>query len=997
MSALLTYLGTVQKKIPPGLWSRGVELARLGFVRTDTATWNPKNPPAECRFAVLVKDVVKVPQIHLYLDDEDITCSCVRRAEFCEHIAAVVAWIKNPTPITQQTNTQQAPEARSAQIAYVIQAETKEEDPHHPPLLLITRKILGSTQANALAEAPTLDTSLVSRIGAQQTGRLIAKDAALRVQAIDCDLRLDGLLKPGTTSISSQGFFPIARYLRESQQVYINGKPTSIVLETRKPKGELKPGPGLSWELTVHVGPSQQSPVELLASEDGSQQVMRVRRGTSLLPKSRTYTADERAQMVAELPKLQEALDLDVFGEIPEVSDVQPVLNLKLEPIDQDQWSAQVTILYPVQNPALTVYQRNPGKEHALERQAQMEFHLKLNQTQVIETPRALEIKERAQKLKIRLGTLLNHSQTLHATKLAPLVSLSSDGRPEISLGSEDVSLERAWSAFEAGESVVSGGSGRWFALPTAWFSKNRSMLERFLLLRDSRASLLNPEMTEFLKTSIAETNAITEDPNRPTSAAATAIASGHASLHDAIRALDKEPKVPKLEAQLRDYQLHGVKWLLRLKKVGLGALLADDMGLGKTLQAIATLDHKKQTLVVCPTSVLWNWRDQISRFRPELSLGVFWGPNRDWKKVHKSSVIITSYSLLKSEIDTFRKTTWDAVIADESQTLKNPYSQAAQLIKQIPARFRIALSGTPLENRLTDLWSQMDFAVPGILGPKRDAGSLSIPQIQSRIQGFFLRRTKEEVAKELPPKSIMTLTVELTPEEREVYQTVIAAQREELIRALEESSEDAARPRKGVTILEALLRLRQASCHPRLIDPTSMLTSSKVDLLVERLDESAAQGHRALVFSQWTSLLDLIEPELSERGIRFVRLDGSTRDRESVVSEFQAPGGPQVFLLSLKAGGTGLNLTAADEVYFMDPWWNPTTEAQASDRAHRIGQTRPVSIFRLIAKDTIEERVEQVQVQKRTLAQQTLSEEIQAGALDIQELKLLLSETLGL
>ena len=321
---------------------------------------------------------------------------------------------------------------------------------------------------------------------------------------------------------------------------------------------------------------------------------------------------------------------------------------------------------------------------------------------------------------------------------------------------------------------------------------------------------------------------------------------------------------------------------------------------------------------------------------------------------------------------------TWDTLVLDESQVIKNPESQVAQAAYGLEARFRVALTGTPVENRLGDLWSQMHVLNRGLLGgrhsfeehyadPIAAGDTRAAGHLRQRIRPFILRRLKRDVAKELPPRTDTVLRCELSVEERAVYDAVYQATRADVVARLSEGDGRG----NMMAALEALLRLRQAACHAALVPGAGagVARSSKLELLVETIAELHEAGHKALVFSQWTSLLDLVQPELEQAALRYCRLDGSTRDRAAVVSDFQRPAGPEVMLISLRAGGVGLTLTEADHVFLLDPWWNPAVEDQAADRAHRIGQTRPVIVHRLIAEDTVEERILALQADKRALA----------------------------
>jgi SNF2 family DNA or RNA helicase len=429
------------------------------------------------------------------------------------------------------------------------------------------------------------------------------------------------------------------------------------------------------------------------------------------------------------------------------------------------------------------------------------------------------------------------------------------------------------------------------------------------------------------------------------------------------------------LKATLRDYQMDGVKWLSFLKEASIGGILADDMGLGKTVQALCVLE--KQSLVVAPTSVLHNWMLEAKKFRPELVVHMYHGTHRKLNK--DADVILTSYAILRNDIEILRNEIWTVVVLDEAQAIKNPKSYTAQAAFSLQSKFRLAMTGTPIENRLNELWSQMHFLCPGFLGGERDfyrnyeAPILDgqtdvIVNLRNKIRPFVLRRIKRDVAPELPPRTDITLMCPLSEEERVIYDAIRVSTQEHIVKTIEEGKFNV------MTALEALLRLRQASCHSGLLPNLEAEVSSKVTLLIEKLNEVINSGHKALVFSQWTQFLDRIEPHLNSNKIGFIRLDGSTRNRQHVVQEFQRKEGPPIFLSSLKAGGTGLNLTEADHVFIMDPWWNPAVEDQAADRAHRIGQENPVLVYRLVADKTVEERILLLQERKRALADAALS-----------------------
>ncbi len=472
--------------------------------------------------------------------------------------------------------------------------------------------------------------------------------------------------------------------------------------------------------------------------------------------------------------------------------------------------------------------------------------------------------------------------------------------------------------------------------------------------------------------------------------------------------ALIEPPK--GLKANLRDYQREGASWMQFLREFGLHGILADDMGLGKTLQTLTHILLEKESgradrpcLIVAPTSVLRNWINESIKFTPSLSLLLMHGNARksDFKHLKLYDLVITSFPLLVRDAEVMREQEWHIVALDEAQNIKNPKSQAAQVCGSLKARHRLCLTGTPMENHLGELWSLFQFLMPGLLSDadtfrqhyrnpiERDADAERQKQLSTRIQPLMLRRTKDAVAKELPPKTEILHTIELGKGQTDLYETIRAAMDKRVREAIAVNGLD----RSQIVVLDALLKLRQVCCHPRLLKQEStqhVEESAKTAYLMdEMLPELIEEGRRILIFSQFTEMLALIEARLKKDGTHFVKLTGSTKDREAPIREFQS-GKVPVFLISLKAGGAGLNLTAADTVIHYDPWWNPAAEAQASDRAHRIGQTKPVFVHKLICEGTIEERILSMQQKKAALVEGLLSgraDKLQLTQTDIQAL----------
>jgi superfamily II DNA or RNA helicase len=443
------------------------------------------------------------------------------------------------------------------------------------------------------------------------------------------------------------------------------------------------------------------------------------------------------------------------------------------------------------------------------------------------------------------------------------------------------------------------------------------------------------------------------------------------ARLHSFDRIVPADP-APSFAGTLRDYQREGLGWLHFLREFGLGGCLADDMGLGKTVQVLALLDAHRRgpSIIVVPRSLIFNWMREAARFTPELKILDFSGPRRRIAEIESSGadVVLTTYGTLRSDAAELSAIDFEYAILDEAQAIKNPATGSAKAARLLRANHRLALSGTPVENRIEELWSLFEFLNPGMLGPASTFGAMaeSGEILRRALRPVILRRTKEQVAPELPERTEQTWYVELESAQRAFYLDLLARTRRTVFEQVDRGGMNSAR----MHILEALLRLRQAACAPVLADPTRpRLPSAKLDALVPTLAEIVDEGHKAVVFSQFTRFLALVRARLDEAGLAYEYLDGSTRHRDQHVDRFQSADGPPLFLISLKAGGHGLNLTAADYVYLLDPWWNPAVEAQAIDRAHRIGQTRHVIATRLVAKGTIEEKLLELQASKRALA----------------------------
>ncbi len=482
------------------------------------------------------------------------------------------------------------------------------------------------------------------------------------------------------------------------------------------------------------------------------------------------------------------------------------------------------------------------------------------------------------------------------------------------------------------------------------------------------------------------------------------------AALRERVAALAVVPPPPLpagLTATLRPYQLEGFHFLTHLAAQGFGGVLADDMGLGKTVQTLAWLLHEADTartsgkkfraLVICPKSVTHGWLTESARFTPALTAVAF-TPELATSQLSDLSaqLLVANYTQLRINAAWFQSAAWDVAVLDEGQFIKNPTSQAAAAARGLPARHRLVLTGTPIENRLTDLWSLFAFAQPGLLGAQAafrrqydEQEPAALSRLHRRVHHFLLRRTKAEAAPDLPPRTEDEIIVELEPGQRKLYDAELKRARAQLLGIETARALDQVR----FNILASLLRLRQICCHPALVDPAhAHLPSAKLDALLERLEELHEEGHQVLVFSQFVEMLELIRARLVAAEIGHLMLTGKTENRAELVDTFQTDKTKTVFLLSLKAAGFGLNLTAASYAILYDPWWNPAVEAQAIDRTHRIGQTRPVIAYRLLADNTVEQKIRALQQEKSALAAAVVQEESLAKVLDLESLRRILA-----
>lgn len=558
--------------------------------------------------------------------------------------------------------------------------------------------------------------------------------------------------------------------------------------------------------------------------------------------------------------------------------------------------------------------------------------------------------------------------------------------RGEVDYGGAKAKLPALIAALRKGHKMVRLDDGSFGMLPEQWLSKLGPLVSMGADQRDhlrfhrSQAGLLDALLAAQPETSFDE---------------------GFQRIREQLREFQGiAPSVQPsgFTGKLREYQREGLGWMQFLTRFGFGGCLADDMGVGKTIQVLALLETRREqraaagngeagprrpSLVVVPRSLVFNWKEEAARFTPKLSVLDHTGLARNTDHFVRHDVVLTTYGTLRRDAARFQNIEFDYLILDEAQAIKNSETESAKAVRLLKGRHRLALSGTPVENHLGELWSLFEFLNPGMLGSagvfKLAGGAMRNPDQETRqllahaLRPFILRRTKEQVASELPAKTEQTIYCEMEAAQRKLYNELRAYYRDSLLKKVDEQG----LAKSKMHVLEALLRLRQAACHPGLLDESrAHEPSAKLEVLLAQLSEVLEEGHKALVFSQFTSLLALVRERLDVRRVPYAYVDGGTTNRKAEVDRFQTDPQCPLFLLSLKAGGLGLNLTAAEYVFLLDPWWNPAVESQAIDRAHRIGQTQRVFAYRLIARDTVEEKVLELQKTKRDLAAAIMGED---------------------
>jgi len=638
---------------------------------------------------------------------------------------------------------------------------------------------------------------------------------------------------------------------------------------------------------------------------------------------------------------------------------------------------------------------RDLKREKELESRLRNKFSLKLGEQKVLTGSRAVRYALLLKDENLRGDTI---KPFLPCGQLRPEV-MNEAGIPTFGLslmaqdGSNEsldkvklqISIDEGLKAFENGESFIRLPSGGWAELPIPWFEKVSPALKEFSL---GVGGSFQGDSTEVSSKSRSNKTLSLRDIGIASFFGKAGDDAIHRFFREVYTSYSSETSIRLPEGiKLRDYQVEGISWIRGLFKVkGAGALLADDMGLGKTLQALCSLSFP--CLIVVPTSLLPQWEDQLSLYYPEKDICVYHGSSREWSST--SDITLTSYGLLRRDIDMFLSRQYEMYVLDEIQAIKNPRSALSQAAFSLKGGYRLGLTGTPIENSVQDLWSLFNFMIPGLLPSSERVDEVirteqGLASLRSIIKPFIKRRSKKEVLIELPERTEIKFPCEMESMQRDLYDAVLKDAQNEAEKYLNGQG-------RYTSLFEKLLRLRQICVHPALAGADGSFPATKVAALMELLESSLGSGHKVLVFSQWTSALDIIEPMISRAFGETLRLDGSTRDRAGLIAEFKENESRQVLLLSLKAGGVGLNLTEADHVYFLDSWWNPAVEQQAADRVYRMGQDKPVFIYKLMVKNSIEEKIQELHAIKSALSESLLGDLPSSNRVSSEDIRFLLS-----
>jgi len=970
VSTLILLRDAIRRAVGPQAWAQGEKLVAMDAVEGIAA----EDDRVDLR--VHAPSSLLSPEVTLYPEDGEWECSCGAKRDCCAHVAAAIIALvsarESGCDLPLPARASVVLEYRFYRQASGLSLVRNMVQPNGA-VVPLDRPLLAMVSARRLPEGLRPDASMLA--ADRLIGRHLHPDRALPAGVLS---GLLGELAQATVFLNDVPIRTGTEPLLPCIAIDGDGAGGAILRLEPNPDADeiVAPGVALSAGCLLPLGQRD-------ICGDCWQK----------LPARMAFAKEDMAHLVSEiLPRLSRDNFVHLTAPIPPVSRfLTPRIVFHVQ---QGTPDVRVTPELVYGNPPhVTIREnrmvymegsipvRNPAAERDIETRLRDEMNLVTGRTVSCAGRDAARMMDQIRRWEAARDPA--ESSRRMATPLRPVVRVTDDtfdllfttGSLEDGSDGQTASASNVIGAYQDGMSMAALNGGGFAPLPTRWLDAHAGLVQDILNARDDDRRVATHALPLLAR--------LCEDLDLPPPSFVQRIR----PLLDAFESIPDVPLPPDCTAQLRDYQKAGINWLHFLRSLSIGALLADDMGLGKTLQALCAI--KGRTLVVCPTSVMHNWAMEASRFRPGLRVCVFHGTNRQLDA--DADLCITNFALLRIERARLMRSRAKCAVLDEAQNIKNPSSQSAKAACRLRAEFRLAMTGTPVENRLEELWSIFQFLNPGYLGgysdfqrrfvvPMNAGDPDAAARLRRRIAPYLLRRTKSEVEPELPPRTDIVLKCELDETERTIYDALRAASSAAAIRSLQSGG-------SVINALELLLRLRQAACHSDMIPGCNADGSSKIDLLIEVLGTSIANGHKALVFSQWTRFLDLIEPHLRRAGIPFGRLDGRTVDRAGVVRDFQEQPGQPVLLISLKAGGTGLNLTAADHVFILDPWWNPATEDQAADRTHRIGQDRHVMVYRLIASATVEEKILALQEKKRKIAAAALQVGDQALSLTRDDL----------
>jgi len=949
------FLMNIRESMTAKQWSDAVYIVRQGLVSfvnqsKDEVSSHVSDP---CRAIGY--------QVKLWIEEEDWLCDCGGQ-DPCRHIAAAAIALKK---IGQQVDLSQNHDYHK-DIAYVFKPRNHQ--------LELTRMLYKEGVFSPLPAS-------VLRLSAGNH-----KDIGIRITKEDTtiDYMLHRAQPKG--QLKQHQMPELFKLLEEKHEVFFETKRLQISPEPITPEYYLlssKKGFYFHQTFSLH-------PIDYykngLAIHDNRLYVLQkptLLKEEEQILKQNFISLDEKRWLVSSwLPQLQEKLTIYIHTKkLPKSSKISPYVQVEIHEREEEMTILPKIVYGHPPIASITIQGikfhtqhetpcRNLQEEKALEKKL-LKHNLQMGVSQSFSSYQAILGLKQLQKKWPQIFPAEFDCQKLSV--LPPLearINFRDDGfdvRFESSNNNKiySVSFQQALASWRKKESLVPLLEGGWAPTPESWMRDHADKtLSLLLVAQETNFHVLKPSLVNFAEELGASCPQSWIDlRNRLLSAS------------EKLQPLRHPPL--SLQKYLRSYQQEGFKWLSTCQAWGIGALLADDMGLGKTLQVLSVISSK--TLVAVPTSVLPHWQKEIARFRPDLTVCLYYGSDRQLPE-DVSGVVLTTHSILRLDIQIFNLNYWETLVLDEAHVIKNPRSKIHQAVCSIQAKFRIAMSGTPIENRLEELWSLFQFLNPGLLGsnkkfnekyenPISSEGQKILSGLHRQIKPFIKRRLKKDVAKELPIKTETILFCQLDAREQKIYQNLYETIYQKTLKAFQDG-------KSVLMILELLLRLRQASCHLGLLpgyETERTNHSAKTQVFLSQIEQVIQEGHKVLVFSQWTSFLDILSGLLEKEGYDILKLDGRTKDRQKVIDAFEQRHSASLLLMSLKAGGVGINLTAADYVFLLDPWWNPAAEQQAIDRAHRIGQKRPVFVQRLITKDSIEERILGLHAHKRFLSQEVI------------------------